>query len=290
MSVISDHGIAIDSFERTLVKALGAERGREGANLLAEASRHGRRRVELCDWIYCLARSPGTQLAQFMVAAKGSSPDVFISSLEQGLEYDKAPNDAGTPKRLIPATVSEHVKKMLDLAALAAKSSPAGTISEQILLQALLGAGDELLVENLSFWATQEGLERFRSQLENSKDDDLTPYLMFGADGKLDVSRFAPSAKRLCRRCADAGKDGNDTAPVVFSALDRLQRARRCISLDRSRSQERHIAYPDARAYQTGEGSDRGLQTNTRDRLRHDPGVVRRRIQDGEGQCRVPAD
>lgn len=202
MSVISDQGLDIKAFDSSLAGIIGMTPGREGGNLLAESARHERTRVELCDWLYCLARSPDTKLSRQMIKSRDASEDSFIQALENGLEHEADAYGGPQPRRLVADAASDQVRAMLEDAQRLAESREGGKIGESALVRAILNSGDELLLETLGYWTTPEGLERFRKSL-STPESVPERYRMFNSVGELNLGGLAPSAKALCRRLAD---------------------------------------------------------------------------------------
>jgi ATP-dependent Clp protease ATP-binding subunit ClpC len=141
-------------------------------------------------------------LSRRMIENRNSDEESFIRALDQGLEHDEDSYKGPQPKRLVASAVSDRVRNMLEDAQRFATSCGGVKINEPALVRAILDSDDELLLETLGYWATPEGLERFRNSL-STPESVPAQYQMFNSTGELNRGGLAPSAKALCRRLAE---------------------------------------------------------------------------------------
>jgi ATP-dependent Clp protease ATP-binding subunit ClpC len=199
--LLDDNGLNLSIFDPVLASVLGNARGEEGCKVLAEAIAHGRASVQLRDWLYCLARAPGTRLRRRLIDAPGKRPETFVDNIEAAMD-DEPPGLP--PDRLTARTVAPAVLRMLEAAERLAAGSPRHKVDDAVLTLALLEAADDHLREQITLRASEEGLKRFTAELRRDigggEDDDR---ILFGPDGTLLPQAFAPSGRRLLGRLAE---------------------------------------------------------------------------------------
>jgi len=87
--LLTDQGLKINAFNPVVAGILGNAKGEEGAKVLSEALSHGRTKIFLRDWIYCLAKATSSHLHKRFILRQGQSIDEFITVLEEGLSDDE---------------------------------------------------------------------------------------------------------------------------------------------------------------------------------------------------------
>ena len=196
--LLDQNGLKVDAFDPVLAATLGSAKGEEGGKVLAEAILHGRTRVQLRDWLYCLVKAPGTQLRKYLIELPGKRPEQFVSLFEEGLEGDET--SAGEPvSELRKDTVAPAVNAMLGLAEQNRQKFNQHKVSEAALSLALYDVADDNLKKLLAAWATEDGVRKIMERLRPA----LAGPEIFDSNGNLNASAFGPSGRTFCRRLAE---------------------------------------------------------------------------------------
>ena len=198
--LLGNQGLAVDRLDPILAAVLGNEKGEEGHCLLDEALAHGRARVELRDWLYCLAKSPGTRLHQGLIQSTGQDAEKFVEGIEGGID-DEQDLKGDAPEELTPQTVAPSVLAMLEEAERIAQEYSRPRIDDAVLTLALLNtAPDEGLRALLNAWATEERMETFQAQLLVKIKPKAAKLALFAEDGSLNGKAFDASGRKFTRR------------------------------------------------------------------------------------------
>ncbi|MBI4602185.1 MAG: ATP-dependent Clp protease ATP-binding subunit [Planctomycetes bacterium] len=194
--LLDETGLKIDAFDPVLASVLGP--GTQGGHrVLAEAMTHGRRRVELRDWLYCLLKAPGTIARTWLIDRRGKKPEDFLETLEDACPSAPVPG-AKLPQRLTSAVVPPPVLRMLEAAE---RHAGAGKVTDRLLTRGLLAAEDSDLDRVLELWLGEEGLEKLKKHV--GQDDLPQGNEVFTAEGQLVASAFEPSGWSFCLRMAE---------------------------------------------------------------------------------------
>ena len=195
-TLLDENGLNIAAFEPLLAAALGNRKGEEGGKVLAEAILHAHGRVQLRDWLYCLAKAPGTKVRKHLIDRMGQSPEAFIRGIEGGLDDDES---SGPPlTKLTKETVTPAIDRMLTAAARLRSEYGLRTITDGILTMALMQEADHDLKRLLARWATEDVMKRFEADLRPQRD-----VAVFDHQGRLITSAFDTSGRAFCRRLAE---------------------------------------------------------------------------------------
>lgn len=206
-----------EAFEPKLGLALGSARGEEGSRLVACAAAHGRSRVELRDWLYCLAAMPETCVHRRLVLDLEQDPDTFSAMLEAQLGGEGSV--AGLPpERLTEAAVAPAVLGMLARAQQLAQKHSKPSIVDAALTSAILEHADEELTELVKAWMRPERYEALLRALQ--RDLEALPA---SRTVTLAASEFHPSAWRVLQRLledsASLGAKRISTRHLLYTLL-----------------------------------------------------------------------
>jgi ATP-dependent Clp protease ATP-binding subunit ClpC len=219
MMLIDEQGLKMQGFEPLLAAVLGRAAGEEGCNVVVEALAGQRSRIHLRDWLYCLAKTPGTKVRQRLIDAPGQKAESFVRRIEDGLDEPDDPRSALPPERLTSATVSPGVLRMLETAERLAEGRPVG---DAALTLALLETADPELRRMLNSWATEEGMKKFVEHLRGSILPEK-PAELFTPDGLLDLKAFDPAGRKFCQRlredAASLGTKKLTTRHLLYTCL-----------------------------------------------------------------------
>jgi ATP-dependent Clp protease ATP-binding subunit ClpC len=198
--LLTGKGLRLPSFDPSLAAVLGATKGEEGFRVVAEAIEYGHPRVELRDWLYCLAKTPGTLVHSHLVDALGKTPDSFVGLVESSHEVV---DDAVPPGSLTQETAAPEVLSLLARAEEIVSQNGKLRVDEATLTLALLETADIELISLLEAWYTPEGMERFRAllQRESSPAKPLPP--LFLENGALNRQALSKSGHSLMKRLAE---------------------------------------------------------------------------------------
>jgi len=214
MLLLNNSGLNIDAFEPVLAAVLGNEPGQSGYepafNVLGEASLHGRGKVALRDWLYCLAKSPATTVRREFIDALGKDSNRFAAILEDGLAIGEEPGGM-PPERITPLTVEPAVVEMLAHAEKLAKDNRHDKITDGILTLALLRTADEELTDLLSAWLPRGRFQSVVAQLSALVESG--EIVLWTPEGDLNPKALRLSASQLCRRIAE------DTTSLGFDKV-----------------------------------------------------------------------
>lgn len=202
MEIIGSAGVSISCFEQRLASIIGNVRGLEGSKLLSQARALGRDKVQLCDWLFCLARAPGTQVHRQFIERPGQNVEDFVRTILPSTDLVRSSTNTG-PTKLVRSVVSQDVLKMLDMAWGLAQSSKTHTIDENILTLAFLKTAEGGLHKAIELWSGgPEQLQTFERSLQATiRGSRVIP--VFGKDGSLETSYLSTSGRRLLSRIAE---------------------------------------------------------------------------------------
>lgn len=204
--VIDENGLKVSAFDSILAEVLGAKKGEEGANVLSEAMIRGRAQVQYRDWLYCLAKTPGTLVRKRLIEAPGQKPEAFVDSIEDGIDdYDEP--KGFPPDRLSSDSVSPSALQMLERAESLATAHELTGINDHALTLALFECADEALTGLLTLWATEETLNAFvkrvRTELGSMGPDGGGVPPLFDEEGRLNGKVLSPSGRKFCQRMSE---------------------------------------------------------------------------------------
>jgi len=168
--LLDGKGLKLTAFDPVLGAVLGNSKGEEGCKVLKETDLHKRAQVQLRDWLYCLAKAPGTWVRKRLIEAPGQTPERFVAGIEGGIDDENEPKGI-TPDELNSKTVAPAVLTFLETAEGIAQENASRNINDAALTLALLRTLDGELREMLVKWVTPEGYKRFVAQLE----DEVAP-------------------------------------------------------------------------------------------------------------------
>jgi ATP-dependent Clp protease ATP-binding subunit ClpA len=158
--------------------------------------------VELCHWLYCLAKAPGSLVRTRLIDALGRVPDRFTNILDAGLDLVKV-KPAAPLIKLTAVTSSPEVMAMLEEAERLALDNKAPTVNEALLTLALLNTTSGILKDMLESWATEEGLQRFVTLLQSRlgpEIKELSRDALLDTQGRLKMTLFDTSGRKFCQR------------------------------------------------------------------------------------------
>ena len=183
--LLDEKGLDLSAFDPILGDILGNKKGEEGGKILIESFKHGHSKVELRDWLYCLAKAPGTSLRKALIDAPGQDCESFVNGIEQG--YDTEKKAEFSPGELTSETVATAVKEMLELVETLLRDHERSVVDGDLLTFALLEKADEQLKDSLEAWHTSKGLEAFRRQIKPQKPPQVA---LFDEKGRLNDRVF----------------------------------------------------------------------------------------------------
>ncbi len=222
-TLLDERELKLAAFDPALAEVLGkgGERSEPGCNVLGESAVHLRAQVQLRDWLYCLAKSPGTWVHKRLILALGQTPDRFVAGLEGGADDEDEPK--GLPVgQLTSETVAPAVVRMLAKAESMAREQGTKTITDAMLTLAVLETADPDLDTLLAKWATEEGLKRFTRQLRAELGGAVAVEL-FDRDGRLDQRAFDVSGRTFCHQlreeAASLGAQKITTRHLLYTLL-----------------------------------------------------------------------
>src|SRR5215208_4034066 len=225
--LLDENGFKISAFDPILAEVLGAKKGEEGANVLAEAMIRGHAQVQFRDWLFCLAKSPVTLVRKRLIDSPGQKPERFVDSIEDGIDDSDEPKGF-PPESLSSASVASSGLRMLEQAEALARDYDLPNINDHVLTTALFECADEELTGLLQLWATEKGFEAFvrrvRSELnEMGPDGRSLPKQLFDCDGRLNLKLLSPSGRKFCQRmsedAASLGARKITTRHMLYSLL-----------------------------------------------------------------------
>src|ERR1043165_107828 len=225
--LLDENGFKISAFDPILAEVLGAKKGEEGANVLAEAMIRGRAQVQFRDWLFCLAKSPITLVRKRLMDAPGQTPKRFVDSIEDGIDDFDEPKGF-PPESLSSATVASPALRMLERAEELTCDYDLPNINDHVLTTALFDCADEELISLLRLWTKEEGLKAFITRVR-SELDEMGPggsrlqKELFDGDGSLNGKLLSPSARKFCQRmsedAASLGVKKITTRHMLYSLL-----------------------------------------------------------------------
>lgn len=196
MDLITSNGLNIVLFDQKVVNLIGSTPGNEGFKLVAQAKALGRSKVELCDWLFCLAKTPGTSVWSTFIDKHGTNPDDFINTVSGALDFEASPK-AAVFNKIKKESVSDSVVKMLDLLYESA-SNDKKKIDEKILTWGILMTADEDLKNQLSYWFNSK--EEFRYWINGIILPSVEWPEILSPSGKMDRSYFNKSGLNFIGR------------------------------------------------------------------------------------------
>ncbi len=198
--LIDDKGLKLSAFNAVLKDVFGNRRGEEGFKLLAEATAHQHERVELRDWLYVLAKSPGTEARKTLIDEPSKKPEEFIELIEQSFEH-ASDTVVLPPAEICLSTVTPDVTKMLERAETLLRDNRHTVIFDELLTLALFEVADPFLRELVEVYLTADGLKRFEAKLRGKVlvgDGDLPA--LFDEKNNLNPQAFSASGRNFCKR------------------------------------------------------------------------------------------
>jgi ATP-dependent Clp protease ATP-binding subunit ClpA len=224
-TLLDEHGLKMSAFDPVLRDILGNKAGEEGFKVIAEAGEREHTRIELRDWLYCLAKASGTSVRKALIDGPGQNPDAFVTGIEAGFE---TPEEVGIPPdELTPASVAPQVIDMLDKAETLVRDNSCPNVSGAELTLALLDCADDDLLRMLDDYHTAEGMEKFKKQLlaeiRTRGDGGPKGVPLFDGAGLLNERAFTTGGRRLCRRlqedAASIGAKKVTTRHMLYTLL-----------------------------------------------------------------------
>ncbi|MGE4088373.1 MAG: AAA family ATPase [Immundisolibacter sp.] len=200
--LLTDGGLASARFEPMLAAALGNGRGEEGCHVLVQAITRGSTRVDHRDWLFCLARTPGTWMRKRLVDAAGQSADDFIAGIQAGLPPGPAATEA-PPLRLTRACATAEVLAMLQRAEALTAQAQRAEVVDAVLSLAWLDSAPARLLELIEAWTSAQDLAAFRRLLEQQVRLGGAAPELFDARGQLQRRLFSASGRRFCDRLVE---------------------------------------------------------------------------------------
>ena len=225
--LLDETGLRMSAFDPILAEVLGAKKGEEGANVLAEAMIRGRAQVQYRDWLYCLAKTPATLVRRRLIEAPGQRPERFTDSIEDGHDDYLEPKGF-PPDHLSSQCVAASVLTMLERAESLAEEHVLPGINDHVLTIALFECADETLTRMLTLWAEEEGLKTFVNRVKTELDEmgntiKVQPFEQETGEGRLNGKAFAPSGRKFCQRmsedAASLGAKKITTRHMLYSLL-----------------------------------------------------------------------
>jgi ATP-dependent Clp protease ATP-binding subunit ClpC len=198
--VLDETGLRISSFDIRIATAFGNTPGEEGGRVLAECMKHGRYTVTLRDWLYCLARTNGTEIHKRFVLRAGQDADRFISVIEDSIEEDES--DGMLPTGLTSETVNQEVIDFLERAEAFARKR-GDRIGDADVSLALLQTADKELTELLETWIEEDQYQIMLRQLERTVKGDKHDTNIFDQNGRLQYSAVSPTARSFLKRVVE---------------------------------------------------------------------------------------
>ena len=87
MEIISINGLEIKLFDQKVATIIGNAQDNNGFKLMAQAKALGRTRIELCDWLFCLAKTNGTSVWTILIDRYNINPEDFVNTIHDALEF-----------------------------------------------------------------------------------------------------------------------------------------------------------------------------------------------------------
>jgi ATP-dependent Clp protease ATP-binding subunit ClpA len=199
MEIITANGLVIGYFDPKLASIIGNAPSNEGAKLLDQARTLNRNQIEVCDWLFCLAKTSNTEVWKRFIDKLNFKPEDFIRSIHEGLGYDPEPRSMIT-NRVTQNNVSADVLKMLTTAIQLKSELRQPKIDEIILTRALLQTADADLLGVLELWiGGEEQLANFQNQLKGN----LKIVKPLRPEGALETSYFSQGGNHFLRRVGE---------------------------------------------------------------------------------------
>lgn len=199
MDIITENGLTINLFDQRLASIIGNTPGSEGLRVYVEAKAHKRNCVEVCDWIFCLARSPSSVIRKCFIEEKQVNTDAFVNMIQESLDFESE-SSVNVTNKLVEGNVSPAVRDMLNLAGRNLKEG------KQI---------DEITLTKAIFSSMCDDLRRLLSAFLDKDDDDpikkiemrfLTQFTItepLRPDGTLDKSFLSANGINFLRRVTE---------------------------------------------------------------------------------------
>ncbi|MBI2298165.1 MAG: AAA family ATPase [Armatimonadetes bacterium] len=199
--LLDQNGLDMTGFDAFLGEVLGRETGKEGVNVLTQTIFAARPRVEVRDFLYCLAQSPGTIARKHLVDRPGQRVDEVLRNLEDALAaWDAKPGAA--PLRLTAETAAPEVPGMLETAERLAREAGLPAVTDPVFTRAILEVAGQELQGCLELLMGETGLGLFRRELIVTPVGDREISVL-GADGRIDQRLFDASGRRFLSRLTE---------------------------------------------------------------------------------------
>lgn len=196
--LLTDQGLKIHAFNPIVAGILGNVKGEEGSKVLSEAISHGRTKILLRDWVYCLAKATSSNLHKRFILRQGKSIEEFITILEEGLSDDET--EFGIPPvRVTSSCVEGPVMKAMDNTENMARKYQMERIDDAVLTISLLKNADDDLKDLLESWIGQDQYKSFLASLNRQVVRGKVPVL-FDDKGRMKAEYFMASGKKSLKR------------------------------------------------------------------------------------------
>ena len=199
MEIISINGLEIKLFDQKVATIIGNAQDNNGFKLMAQAKALGRTRIELCDWLFCLAKTNGTSVWTILIDRYNINPEDFVNTIHDALEFSSAPAPP-TIKKVTKSNVSDNVTNMLTLAYESAQKTQR-LIDEKLLTKAILINLDDSLRSQLNYWL--KGSSEMDKWINRLEVDDITFPEVMSKDGKLERSYLSKTGINFLRRVTE---------------------------------------------------------------------------------------
>ncbi len=198
--LLDEKGLRISSFDVRIATAFGNTPGEEGGRVLAECMQHGRYTVALRDWLYCLARTNGTEFHKRFVVRAGQDADSFISVIEESIDDDGS--EGMLPTGLTSEGVKKEVLEFLELAEAFARKR-GDRIGDADVSLALLQSADKELTELIETWVEEDQYRSMLRQLKRAVKGDKHDGNIFDQSGRLQHNVVSPTARTFLKRVVE---------------------------------------------------------------------------------------
>lgn len=196
MDIITFNGLNTELFDQKLLNIIGNTPGNEGFKLLVQAKALRRNKVEVCDWLFCLAKTSGTSVWNTIIEKHNTNPDDFIDIVHNALNFEKN-SKPSIANKLTKESISVEVIKMLEFASEGARKA-GGKIDEKILTWSILSSADEYLKNQITYWL--EGPREYEAWLTHLIVTPIIWKEILTESGKLERSYFSKTGLNFIRR------------------------------------------------------------------------------------------
>ena len=196
MNIFTNNCLNIDLFDLKVANIIGNNIGNEGYKLIAQAKSLGRNKIELCDWLFCLAKGVGTSVWSTLIDKHSTNPDDFIKIVNDALDFTESPKSSCLNK-ITKESVSDNVIKMLDMVSESARKN-GEQIDDKWLTWGILLNADEYLKNQITYWL--EGPHEYDKWIDRLRIRPTSWPEILNQAGKIEKSYLNKSGLNFLRR------------------------------------------------------------------------------------------